>query len=234
MNLLKRSYFLAVTAFLMTGCATTTPSTFQYSEPEAVHSITNEIIVSEDFDTVWNRMVKELSDSFFVINNIDRESRLINLSFSSDDPTDYIDCGSTERTFDFKGKSQTYKYAVAGNNQYKLLRTWNPPVNQPLVAEIRRDSQLDGRINLYVAPVDDSSTEMTVNVRYAYSVNVSGTITRYSAFGDPASAENLRTETTDGPSFNTGQTSTVQWEDGPVTCRAKGTLEKRILSLAQE
>jgi hypothetical protein len=222
---------LTVTSFI-TGCASVTPSTGEYSAPSSTVPIKNEIIIEEPFEKVWNRLVRDLSNSFFVINNIDRESRLINLSFNSQNPVEYIDCGNSNRTFEFDGSVENFSYPVAGNNTYKLMSTWNPPMNQPEVYEVQRNSSLEGRINVYLAPISSEKTEMSVNVRYMYSVTVSGKMTRYSAFGAAGYSERIPTETYNGPSFNTGQTGTTQDSQGSTTCVATGELEARILEMS--
>lgn len=230
---LTPSFTLAISGtLLLTACAAVEPSTSDYARPEPIANSNNEVVIDNSFDAVWNEMVKNLSDSFFVINNIDRESRLINLSFSADDPTEYIDCGTTTRDFEHKGKTETYKYPVAGDNTYKMMKTWNPPINLPLVYEIFRDSQLEGRINVYVAPLGETTTELSVNTRYVYSVQVSGTMTAYNAFGTPVGTEPLTTETYEGPAFNTGQTGTSQNPSENITCTSNGTLEERLLRMA--
>jgi len=76
---------------LALGCATQGISTRQYTENVPVQ-IKNEIVVSKPYTQVWDIMVKEISKSFYVINNIDKESRIINLSFSTNSPTEYVDC----------------------------------------------------------------------------------------------------------------------------------------------
>ena len=43
-------------------------------------------------EAVWNTSVPELSKQFFVINNLDKSSGLMNISYTGD-PERYIDCG---------------------------------------------------------------------------------------------------------------------------------------------
>lgn len=229
------SVFLVMSGSLfLAACASVEPSNSNYTEPDSMVTDSNEVVVDDPFGSVWNQMVKNLSDSFFVINNIDRESRLINLSFSAGDPTQYIDCGTTTRQFEFKSNSETYEYPVAGDNTYKVMGTWGPPIEKPLVYEIFRDSHLEGRINVYVAPVSQSATEVSVNTRYIYSVQVDGTMTAYDAFGNELETERLSTETYEGPSFNTGQSGTSQNSSQSVTCTSNGSLEDRLLSMVAD
>src|SRR3972149_6139198 len=69
--------------------------------------VSNEIVVSRPQSEVWDILVKELSKSFYVINNIDKESRIIKVSFSSNNPSEYIDCGKAYRTYAQGKKTET-------------------------------------------------------------------------------------------------------------------------------
>ncbi len=69
-----RFLFIPIFAIMvLTGCAT---STFNYSPPLET-KIQNTKQVDLPFDTVWDQLVKQLSTDFFVINNIDKNSRLM-------------------------------------------------------------------------------------------------------------------------------------------------------------
>ena len=76
---------LSVIAVLLTsGCVATVP---KYSPPLMSGTPTNEVVLPENFEVVWKRLVKNLSADFFVINNIEKASRLINISFSANQPS---------------------------------------------------------------------------------------------------------------------------------------------------
>src|SRR3546814_8710634 len=61
-------------------------------------SLTNSRTVNAGFEETWDRLVRNLSSEFFVINNIEKASRIINVSFQTDAPERYVDCGVTHRT----------------------------------------------------------------------------------------------------------------------------------------
>jgi len=103
--------FCAISATILTGCATKGISTADRTNPQTPKFVA-EKFVNKSPANVWDKLVKNMATSFFVINNIDKESRIINLSFSSDKPQDCIDCGRTRRTY-FDGKiTETYEYGT--------------------------------------------------------------------------------------------------------------------------
>jgi hypothetical protein len=102
------------------GCATQGISTFKYVGPARFFEVKNETVVEKPYTQVWDGLVKELSKSFYVINNIDKESRIINLSFSTNSPSEYVDCGKVNRTYSQGGKTEEYNYDVAGPSEFKV------------------------------------------------------------------------------------------------------------------
>ena len=103
------------------GCATPATNTFEYIESSPIE-VQNEALFQDDFEAVWSRLVRQLATGFFIVNNIEKESRLINVSFSSANPEDYIDCGITNRTF-VRGKAvEKLEYYVAADSEYKYGR----------------------------------------------------------------------------------------------------------------
>lgn len=204
----KTSASLIATCLAVTGCAT---STANYAPPTELR-IVNTKLVNKPFDIVWDSLVKELSSDFFVINNIDKNSRLINISFSSQRPSDFVDCGTTSRTFKIGVRDQSYSYKTADG---AIFTTTNDQGN---IFNIRRTTRLEGRTNIYVAP-ENASTNVTVNTKYVISVAMAAA----TVDGRPAGVENFIFDPSTKQTF----------ANGSVTCSAIGAIEERILRAAQ-
>lgn len=233
----RRLICAASVAVFMFGCATSGRSNFSYVPPSTrVGPPTSETLVHESFDAVWDRLVGRLATGFFVINNIDKASRLINVSYSSDAPGDFVDCGQSTRQFSFKDESQTYTYQVADSSTFKTAATWGPMRNLPLVGQISRRTSVEGRINLYVAPVSQAATKVTANVKYVLKVTVGGFSTAYNAFGVVVNQVPIPQSTND-ISFSTAEAGSKEWGTPPnadtVVCRTTGKLEESLLEKAK-
>lgn len=173
------------------------------------------IVINKPRDSVWNAAVPQLGKRFFVINNLDKASGLINISYSGD-PEKYVDCGRIvsfvknargERTYDFPGARAQQHYEVMTGNG--------------LFFHDRR-VQLEGRVNLIFEELGPSSTRVTASTRYV----VQRTQTVRNVEG--------RTQTgTHSVSFNTGgEASFPAVADGRATeCAATGEIEREILSI---
>jgi hypothetical protein len=205
---LRTTVVLSIVAIGMAGCAT---STANYTPPNE-RNVTNTKLVNKPFDVVWDSLVKELSGDFFVINNIDKNSRLINISFSSQRPSEFVDCGTTARKFTNARGDQNYTYKTADSSNFVSTN------KQGHAFTVRRNSRLEGRTNIYVAP-ENSGTNITVNTKYVISVAMTAT----AIDGRPAGTENFIFDPSTKQSFS----------NADLTCVALGTIEERILRAAQ-
>lgn len=179
----------------------------------------NTKLIQKPREVVWATSVPALSKQFFVINNLDKSSGLINLSYAGD-PEKYIDCGRItsfvknaqgERTYDFAGAKaqQNYEIMNAGVGLFFLDRRMS----------------LEGRVNLIFEEVDTNTTRVTANTRYVVNRTQ---IVRAAAGGFPKSS-------TDSISFNSGSSAPFPANQRGefAECAARGVLEQEVLSAVQ-
>jgi hypothetical protein len=176
-----------------------------------------------------------LAKSFYVINNIDKQSRIINVSFSTDTPEAYVDCGITTRTYSRGDERQTYKYHLASASTYKEATSAGINNKLPQTTVISRRPSLEGRVNIYVAP-EDQNTRASVNIRYVLTIKAEGTYMIENRYGTPIQNGTIPAQTST-ITFNTNQPATVNWgtpqQPLEATCQSLGRLEKDILQLTQ-
>lgn len=217
---------------LVTACVTPGKSDYAYNPPISGPPPSNELVINSQFDKVWDRLVARLAQSFFVINNIEKESRLINVSFSPNQPEHFADCGESRRSFQFRDESRDYRYNVASPSTFKIADRWG--ANYPLVTEATRTPILDGRANIYVAPQQEN-TIVTVNATYTLRISITGTTQTYNAFAELIGQRRIPPETTSGLSFSTSEPGSAPWgvNGQQVTCRSLGAFEQQVLDLAR-
>lgn len=208
MTILK-SISAALLVALLSGCGAT--SNISYIAP-SVSSIKTNISVDDSKDAVWARLVKKLSENFFVINNLEKDSGLINVSFSSSTPKDYMTCGESTRYFENLRGKITYKYDPVESTAYSTT-------SGPTAYNVRRSSNLDGRANIYVSDTD-SKTSVSVNVIYVANV----TINAYD-FVTGALIESTN--------YKFNATSKTPYVDDSIQCVSNGKVENMLISLVQ-
>lgn len=201
--------------------------------PAQPYHVENEVTVQASSDITWDRLVQGLSRGFYVINNIDKASRLINISFSSDSPQEYIDCGTTSRTYSRGQDEERYVYLVAESSSYKLGEKRSGTI---VTYEVNRATELEGRANIYVAPADSGATTVMVNVRYILTITLTGTYQSESPIGIKSSKTPMTPQATT-IAFNTNQPNStdIGTPDNPtsVTCYSRGRLEGEIIRFAK-
>jgi len=208
---MKKVVIAATAAASLVGCAT---SSINYTPPARL-PIVNSATIDQPFDTVWDRLVKNLSSDFFIINNIDKASRLINVSFSSQRPSEYVDCGRSDREFNGPQGKQNYSYNAADSSRFTTTLANGVPVN------VFRATRLEGRTNIYVAP-EGSGTLITVNTKYVINLTMTGA----TLDGKPAGSQNFVWDFSTKEPYNSNDAD-------PVLCNARGTIESRVLGYAK-
>ena len=228
---MKHTHLLLI--FLITSCASAPIlQDFSYQDGQETR-IENRVILDEDFDLVWNRLVGNLSKTFYVINNIDKESRLINVSFNLNDKlSDYVDCGKTSRSFQLGDLNEVITYKVANSSNY-FTESNVPPNPNITYLKMYRDTSLEGRANIYVAPETTGETTVMINNRYVVSIKTSFDTYLYAVLYKRHIEQNqfgrrLNNPQPDPVSFNTNSVST-----GDITCASTGKFESDILKLAR-
>jgi hypothetical protein len=174
--------------------------------------------VDKPLDTVWKELVPALGSRFFVINNLDKESGLINVSYSGN-PESYVDCGQIESWVDGVRGKRTYSMPGASSQSYEFKGT-----DGKLYLGERKMS-LDGRMNLILESLSPTQTRITVNTRYVVSRNLQA---RRVDLGMPNS-------TADSIAFNAGQGAEFPRRGAakPLACQPTGKLETDVLDLVK-
>jgi hypothetical protein len=204
-----------LSVILLAGCA----GEFNYSPPPSAPPMQNTRVVARPFESVWKDLIPALASRFFVINNIDKASGLINLSYAGN-PQSYIECGMMSSYVKNMRGERRYEFPAAS-----ALETYEVLDNHGLFV-IERKMSLEGRMNLIVQEMSPTDTRLTANTRYI--ATRSSTARR---MDQPVAAPGP----TDTIAFNSGGQASfpVRGTTSPVTCRATGRLETEILDLVQ-
>ncbi len=219
----------------LTGCAK--PGSFTNTmSPASEHNVVNEKYVETDPAVVWDQLVGEISKSYFMINNIDKGSRIINISYASNEADDYVDCGTSVVNVQMSSLNKIgrphYDIVVCDANEL-VIETG--ALNQggimaPIICENKRRPTLEGRMNIYVAP-QGSGTLVTVNSRYIVTIKLSSVCHFYAPAGNLVQSKDMG-NTSYVCSLDSKRPELCEAPDGKsFMCRSKGRLEEEILSL---
>ena len=95
-----------------------------------------DVTLNKNFNTVWNKVIDYSSRSFFGIDNFEKDSGLITLSYSGD-PTGYVNCGK----FDYDG------FISNGTQVKDYFGTFQE------FAKMYYNASLNGRMNILVKKI---------------------------------------------------------------------------------
>lgn len=142
-------FLITILSVFTYGCATAT-----YTPPNEGNNLESKIVINKNYDKTWNAIINHLSSSYFAIDNFEKDSGLITVSFGADNPTDFIDCGNIK----VKWTDQNY-------NQHNF--------NGPYVNFLKQEygADLAGKMNITARSIGDSKTAVRVNARYIFTAN---------------------------------------------------------------
>lgn len=212
-SLLRKPTILVLALHLvLTACVT---GKVNYTKPSFAPTLNNSIAINKSKEDLWKEIVPALGKNFFVINNLDKASGLINISYTGD-PETYIDCGRAVSTVENLRGERTYDFPAAKAKQvYEIAE-------RSLLFWIDRKMHLEGRMNLVMEELSTSQTRITVSTRYV--VTRTNTIQQYGV-GVPYTS-------TDSAAFNSGQTGTFPPGTAfTMECQPTGKFESDVLSL---
>ena len=130
--------------FALSSCMTAS-----YTKP--THNNSNEkysITVQKDFDTVWKQLIQYSASTFFAIDNYEKESGLITLSFGALKPSDFITGGH------WKASSPKIKFDGDYVDYISLYA----------------NGTLTGKMNIVVTEVSKNKSTIKVNARYIFTL----------------------------------------------------------------
>lgn len=226
---------------MLTGCISAKPASELYShtpyQPQG--EVMDKVVINKPFERAWNDLVKNLAENFFSVDQIDKESRFISINASQDAGgigrnrdwwLDYASCGTSERQILFKKDTSTYTYETLGTKPYNTVYSdrWHywDEVTPRVDAEIK--------MNIYLSPIDDTHTEMSVNARYKFIRYLSGQRYTQRNSGQYLFENN----------FNNSQGSMITFtsqspgrhpadQTPPIMCHSTGEFEKTVINLAK-
>ncbi|MBK1669196.1 hypothetical protein CKO28_14255 [Rhodovibrio sodomensis] len=183
--------------------------------PSAPGNADNSVVVDDPKGEVWDRLVPRLSKNFYVINNLDRDSGLINVSYSGD-PGRFVDCGQIHSYVKNARGERNYRFpATTPQKSYEIMQGGT-------LYFVDRRMELEGRMNVILEAVSDAKTRVTANTRYV--VTKSGTI---------RNTQGQSRSFSDTIKFDTGGRAAFpnpNYED-QTTCVPNGRLEESVLDL---
>lgn len=142
---------LIVALLSATGCAVFSAS---YKAPSGTQQQDKYVkTINASYDKVWSTLIQYSAKTFFAIENYEKASGLITLSFGASNPVGFVTGGHVE-------------YGYAGGTTF----------SGDYVEYLTKfgEAELDGKLNIVVTKVSENKTKVSVNARYIFTGGVRG------------------------------------------------------------
>jgi len=142
-----RYFTLLIIVLVFTGCA----SAPKYVGPDPSSASKTSVNIARTYDETWSRLIQYASQRFFAIDDYEKESGLMTLSFSGD-PNRFINCGTVG----------------TGSDQKSYVDWWN--------SLSYASADFSGRMNIVVQEEAEENTLIEVSTRYVFTVDNSQSV----------------------------------------------------------
>ncbi|RCK24713.1 hypothetical protein [Thalassospira lucentensis] len=208
----QSALIVSAVTILLSACS----GKLEYTPPTHTTKTTNSVIVERSKKDVWADFIPRLSKEYFVINNLDKDSGLVNVSYTGN-PQKYVDCGYIHSYVKNAAGERNYRFAASSPHaSYEILTD--------TIYVVNRNMALEGRVNIVLEELEDTKTLATVNTRYV--LTKSGTISNLQGQSAPFSDTIYFNSGGQGSFPNPGNTQ-------QTTCMANGQLERELIKLAE-
>lgn len=131
------------------GCVST--ASYTPPAPQTDRDKSYSATIDRPYDETWSALVRYAAGTFFAIDNFEKDSGLLTLSFGSDNASAFIDCGRMAATWT---NQQYQKQEYSGTYVDYMVMYYS--------------GSFTGRMNLLVSEVQPGTSEITVNARYVF------------------------------------------------------------------
>lgn len=100
------------------GCASKIDT--QLTPPQE-YQIENSKVFHQPYDKVWRATVESIGESFFVLENIEKHSGIMSLSFFAKEPADFIDCGTVHDNGNIFGREYSNTFKENSSSVYRKM-----------------------------------------------------------------------------------------------------------------
>ncbi len=204
---------------LVAGCASIDVKS-SYKPPQQP-TVNSSISVNKPFDQAWNDFVRNLATSFFTVNTISKESRLINISLNKGRSNNFLDCGKVS----YKINDKDWTFNPARKSTFKDGGFRSETIVEHKVTGRR------GRMNIFVAP-KGAVTVFEINTAYAIDMRQTGQSSVRNLLGQVIDRDYLP-ESQASFEFTTKIPDTQPLRGVDITCQATGEWEQLILDLVR-
>lgn len=145
-----KSLLVLLCLFALSACRSLDAA---YTPPGADTNLDYKRSIHADFDTTWSALIDHASTTFFAIENFEKNSGLLILSFGASDIPEFVDCGHWSYHF------------YEQHNAFQSTRIdFDGPYAFWIESEV--EGTLQGKMNIRVREMTPTRTDVVVSAKY--------------------------------------------------------------------
>lgn len=153
---MKKQFYIyisfCVLSLLLAGCISSKSIYKPPTHESSQQLYTNEF--NKPYSVIWEALINYSASTFFGIENFEKESGLLTLSFGASNPQEYITGGYWKTDI------------VYGVNELHFEGDYVEYLS------LYQNGSLVGKMNIVVKKIDETNTKVVVNARYVFSTNI--------------------------------------------------------------
>ena len=158
--------FIFVLIAILAGCSQNIDIITTYNPPpHQIQVIKNTVKTNGNKEEIWGKLIEGIGSKFFIINNMDKQSGFLNVSYSGD-AKNYVEGGSIHLEF---GKTEYVSHPELDKDFPATLAYVESNTRYGIY---RRSVNLEGRANVVVTEIDSTHTSVSVNIKYILEIDV--------------------------------------------------------------
>ena len=201
----------------LAGCAVKTEVSYQRPQ---FYPVEESMVYDAGLEKVWDTAVKSIGGSFFALDQVQKASRTMTLSFTAATPADFVDCGVL--TYTNTGGMGDDETVTIDGAAHEARYIYADGASQP--REVVRTTTLEGKADLVFSAEGKGKTRVTVKTRYTVGVVNKG----YMPVVDGYSEGVMPFATNSSVVFSGGQTGLMHG-GGLTQCVSTSALERKVL-----
>ena len=218
---MRKLGFLALVMVMALGVGCSVVKIDSTVTPPSEHAVVNSRTFNAPYDKVWKATITSIGESFFVLENIEKDSGILSLSFSVKKPNDYIDCGSISESGNLNLREKYSNFFLGAETPVKRFVEFNGQA-----VPCYREIFLSGKSNIIVERTGKNSTNVKVNTRYI--VDLVNNVTYFvpiNAYRGVHRTEAVKNQM----AFTSHEIGSFSNYETGLKCRSRFTLEQQIL-----
>ncbi|PJA96227.1 MAG: hypothetical protein CO129_07620 [Ignavibacteriales bacterium CG_4_9_14_3_um_filter_34_10] len=152
---MKKQFYIYISFIVLSLLLSSCISSKSIYKPPSQENLQNKYIkeFNRPYNEIWDALINYSASTFFGIDNFEKESGLLTLSFGASNPQDYITGGYWKTDI------------VYGVNELHFEGDYVEYLS------LYQNGSLVGKMNIVVKKIDDNNTRVVVNARYVFSTN---------------------------------------------------------------